>query len=145
MDYIRAVEIDKQLEQLYIVKSLIASDFYDYEPRSHIGCGSSKKLVCDITFRIECEDNSPTDDMEMVGNTIRRKYYNTRKWTITAFRDNEIRGYAADFTIPYDKSNIPKIKIAKNAIFSENIDRSYGNSAYYFYKNGNKIDNNDTI
>ena len=92
--------------------------------------------------------------MEMVGNTIRRKYYNTRKWTITAFRDNEIRGYAADFLlrwhnadfiIPYDKSNIPKIKIAKNAIFSENIDRSYGNSAYYFYKNGNKIDNNDTI
>ncbi len=97
MDYKRAVEIDKELEQLYEVKSLIASDFYNYEPRLYTGGGSSQQLVCDITFRIEHENQSPTDDVEMVGNAMKKKYYNTGKWTVTAFRDNEVRGYAADF------------------------------------------------
>lgn len=97
MDYKRAVEIDKELEQLYKVRSLIAKDFYNYEPRIHIGGGSSQQLVCDITFRIEHESKSPTDDVEVDGNTLRKKHYNTGKWTVTAFRDNEVRGYAADF------------------------------------------------
>ncbi len=47
--------------------------------------------------------------------------------------NNLLRWHNADFIVPYDKENIPKIKIKKDLIFSENIDRSYGNSAYYFY------------
>lgn len=47
--------------------------------------------------------------------------------------NNLLRWHNADFIIPYDTENIPKIKLNKSLIFSEHIDRSYGNSAYYFY------------
>ncbi len=47
--------------------------------------------------------------------------------------NNLIRWHNADFIVPYDKEKPPKIKINKELIFSENIDRTYGNTAYYFY------------
>jgi hypothetical protein len=52
--------------------------------------------------------------------------------------NNLCRWHNADFIVPYDKKNPPRIKIKKDVIFSENIDRTYGNSPYYFYKNGEK-------
>ena len=48
--------------------------------------------------------------------------------------NNLLRWHNADFIIPYDKQNVPKIKIRKDYISSEAIDRSYGNSPYYFYQ-----------
>lgn len=54
--------------------------------------------------------------------------------------NNLIRWHNADFIIPYDKQNPPKIKIKKDLIFSENIDRTYGNSPYYLYRHGEKKD-----
>jgi hypothetical protein len=38
-----------------------------------------------------------------------------------------------DFIIPYDKQNIPRLKVFKEQLSSEDIDRTYGNSPYYFY------------
>jgi hypothetical protein len=49
--------------------------------------------------------------------------------------NNLIRWHNADHIIPFDLKNPPKIKIAKDLILSENIDRTYGNSPYYFYGN----------
>lgn len=49
--------------------------------------------------------------------------------------NNLCRWHNADFVVPFDKANPPKIKIQKDLIFSENIDRTYGNSPYYFYGN----------
>jgi hypothetical protein len=48
--------------------------------------------------------------------------------------NNLLRWHNADFIIPYDKNKVPKIKIRKDFISSEAIDRSYGNSPYYFYQ-----------
>lgn len=48
--------------------------------------------------------------------------------------NNLLRWGNCDFVIPYDKDNPPKIKIPNEFISSENIDRTYGNSPYYFYK-----------
>lgn len=47
--------------------------------------------------------------------------------------NNLCRWHNADFIVPFDLKNPPRIKIAKELILSENIDRTYGNSAYYFY------------
>lgn len=47
--------------------------------------------------------------------------------------NNLLRWHNADFIIPY--SNPPKLKIFKERISSEDINRSYGNSPYYFYNN----------
>ena len=47
--------------------------------------------------------------------------------------NNLLRWHNADFIVPYDKNNPPKLKIDSTLRSSENIDRSYGNSAYYFY------------
>lgn len=47
--------------------------------------------------------------------------------------NNLLRWHNADHIVPYDKDNPPKIKIPVDFISSENIDRTYGNSAYYFY------------
>ena len=48
--------------------------------------------------------------------------------------NNLLRWHNADFIIPYDKKNIPKFKVFKEQLSSENlIDRTYGNSPYYFY------------
>lgn len=48
--------------------------------------------------------------------------------------NNLLRWHNPDFVIPYDKTNIPRLKINKNQLTSEDIDRTYGNSPYYFYK-----------
>lgn len=51
--------------------------------------------------------------------------------------NNLLRWHNPDFIIPYAKDNVPKLKVYKEQLSSEDIDRSYGNSAYYFY---NSID-----
>jgi len=47
--------------------------------------------------------------------------------------NNLIRWHNPDFIIPFDLKDPPKIKLCNDYKSSENIDRSYGNSAYYFY------------
>ena len=47
--------------------------------------------------------------------------------------NNLLRWHNPDFIVPYDKNNVPKLKIFKEQLSSEDIDRSYGNSPYYFY------------
>lgn len=47
--------------------------------------------------------------------------------------NNLLRWHNADFIVPYDKNKPPRLKIFKEALTSEDIDRSYGNSPYYFY------------
>jgi hypothetical protein len=47
--------------------------------------------------------------------------------------NNLIRWHNPDFIIPYDKESLPKIKLNTEQMSSEDIDRSYGNSPYYFY------------
>jgi hypothetical protein len=49
--------------------------------------------------------------------------------------NNLLRWHNANFIVPYDKQKPPKIKINNPFLSSEDIDRSYGNSAYYFYAN----------
>jgi len=49
--------------------------------------------------------------------------------------NNLLRWHNPDFIVPYDKENPPKLKINSDLISSEKIDRSYGNSPYYFYGN----------
>ena len=47
--------------------------------------------------------------------------------------NNLLRWHNADFIDPYPKDNPPKMSVFKEALSSEDIDRSYGNSPYYFY------------
>lgn len=47
--------------------------------------------------------------------------------------NNLLRWHNPDFIVPYDQNNVPKLKIYSEQLTSEDIDRSYGNSAYYFY------------
>lgn len=47
--------------------------------------------------------------------------------------NNLLRWHNADFIIPYNKNSPPKIKTFKHKLSSEDIDRSFGNSPYYFY------------
>jgi hypothetical protein len=47
--------------------------------------------------------------------------------------NNLLRWHNPDFIVPYDKENPPKLKIFKKVMSSEKIDRTYGNSPYYFY------------
>lgn len=49
--------------------------------------------------------------------------------------NNLLRWHNADFIVPYDKEDPPKLTIFKEQMSSENIDRTYGNSPYYFYAN----------
>jgi len=51
--------------------------------------------------------------------------------------NNLLRWHNADFILPYDKNNIPRLKVYSQQLTSEDIDRSYGNSAYYFYNADN--------
>jgi hypothetical protein len=53
--------------------------------------------------------------------------------------NNLLRWHNPDFIIPYDKENAPKIKLNNPLLSSEDIDRSYGNTAYYFYNNEKDI------
>jgi hypothetical protein len=57
--------------------------------------------------------------------------------------NNLIRWHNADFIIPYDKENPPRIKIKKDLILSEDIDRTYGNSPYYFYGDDDTVKTTD--
>jgi len=47
--------------------------------------------------------------------------------------NNLLRWHNPDFIKPYDKNSPPKLKINSEYISSERIDRTYGNSPYYFY------------
>lgn len=51
--------------------------------------------------------------------------------------NNLLRWHNPDFIVPYDKNNVPRLKVFKEQLSSEDIDRTYGNSPYYFY-NGDK-------
>ena len=47
--------------------------------------------------------------------------------------NNLLRWHNPDFIIPFPKDNPPKFDINKEQYTSEDIDRSYGNSPYFFY------------
>lgn len=47
--------------------------------------------------------------------------------------NNLLRWHNADFIIPYSQSSPPKFKIFNSYLSSEDVNRSYGNSPYYFY------------
>jgi hypothetical protein len=47
--------------------------------------------------------------------------------------NNLLRWHNADFIVPYDKDNPPRLQIFSEQLSSEMIDRTYGNSPYYFY------------
>jgi len=49
--------------------------------------------------------------------------------------NNILRWHNPDYIVPYDKKHPPKIKLNNPLMSSEDIDRSYGNSPYYFYAN----------
>jgi len=48
--------------------------------------------------------------------------------------NNLLRWHNADFIVPYSKENLPRLKIYSEQLTSEGIDRTYGNSPYYFYE-----------
>ena len=47
--------------------------------------------------------------------------------------NNLLRWHNPDFIVPYPMDNPPKVKIFNNPMTSEDIDRSFGNSPYFFY------------
>ena len=47
--------------------------------------------------------------------------------------NNLLRWHNPDFIVPYPKDNVPKIRIQSDQMTSEDVDRTYGNSPYYFY------------
>ena len=47
--------------------------------------------------------------------------------------NNLLRWHNPDFIVPYDKEKPPRVKIYDKEMTSEDIDRSYGNSPYFFY------------
>lgn len=47
--------------------------------------------------------------------------------------NNLLRWHNSDFIVPYDKNNPPLLKLNNPLMSSEAIDRTYGNSPYYFY------------
>lgn len=50
-----------------------------------------------------------------------------------AHPNNLLRWHNPDFIVPYDKDSPPKLKVASEQMTSEDIDRTYGNSPYFFY------------
>jgi len=52
--------------------------------------------------------------------------------------NNLLRWHNADFIVPYPKDNPPKIKMFNEPLCSEDIDRSYGNTPYFFYNHYSK-------
>jgi len=52
--------------------------------------------------------------------------------------NNLLRWHNADFIVPYNKDNPPKLNVFKTPLSSERIDRTYGNSPYFFYGAGEK-------
>jgi hypothetical protein len=53
--------------------------------------------------------------------------------------NNLLRWHNPDFIVPYDKNNIPKLKVYSHQLTSEDIDRSFGNNSYYFYADDNEM------
>jgi hypothetical protein len=53
--------------------------------------------------------------------------------------NNLLRWHNADFIVPYDKDNPPRLQIFSEQLSSEMIDRTYGNSPYYFYGGDEEI------
>lgn len=51
--------------------------------------------------------------------------------------NNLLRWHNPDFIVPYDKDHPPRLDIFKEQLTSEDIDRTYGNSPYYFYSHDN--------
>tara|TARA_Y100001973_G_C5207640_1_gene342799 strand:+ start:3436 stop:4086 length:651 start_codon:yes stop_codon:yes gene_type:complete len=47
--------------------------------------------------------------------------------------NNLLRWHNPDFIVPFKKDSPPKFSIFKDPLSSEDIDRSYGNSPYFFY------------
>jgi hypothetical protein len=47
--------------------------------------------------------------------------------------NNLLRWHNPDFIVPYNKESPPKIRLNNPLLSSEDIDRSFGNSPYYFY------------
>lgn len=47
--------------------------------------------------------------------------------------NNLLRWHNADFVIPYEKEKPPRFEILKDQLSSEDVDRTYGNSPYFFY------------
>ncbi len=47
--------------------------------------------------------------------------------------NNLLRWHNPDFIVPYPMDNPPKVKIYDDMMTSEDIDRSFGNSPYFFY------------
>jgi hypothetical protein len=47
--------------------------------------------------------------------------------------NNLLRWHNADFIVPYPKDSPPRLKIFSKQLSSERIDRTYGNSPYFFY------------
>jgi hypothetical protein len=47
--------------------------------------------------------------------------------------NNLLRWHNPDFIVPYSKTDLPKIKLTNPFKSSEDVDRTYGNTAYYFY------------
>ena len=48
--------------------------------------------------------------------------------------NNLLRWHNPDFIIPYGKDNPPKLKVCDEPMSCEGVDRTYGNSAYFFYQ-----------
>ena len=57
--------------------------------------------------------------------------------------NNLLRWHNPDFIVPYSKDEPPKVKIFNNPLTSEDIDRSYGNSPYFFYNHYPEEDNKE--
>ena len=47
--------------------------------------------------------------------------------------NNLLRWHNPDFIVPYDKQEPPRLNIYKEQLSSEDIDRTHGNSPYFFY------------
>ena len=59
--------------------------------------------------------------------------------------NNLLRWHNPDFIVPYPMDNPPKVKIFKEMLSSEDIDRSYGNSPYFFYTHYPEDEKNEKI
>ena len=59
--------------------------------------------------------------------------------------NNLLRWHNPDFIVPYPMDNPPKVKIFKEMLSSEDIDRSYGNSPYFFYTHYPENEKNEKI
>jgi len=57
--------------------------------------------------------------------------------------NNLCRWHNPDFITPFNKENPPRLNIYKEQLSSEDIDRSYGNSPYFFYNHYNSNQKED--